>query len=330
MMGHYVASLGAIDHYRRLLQAGPLTEAQGIPPATGVLVIDKPLGRTSFDVVARVRRVCGQKRVGHAGTLDPLATGVLPICLGSATRLVEYLADAGKEYRARLHLGAVSATYDGEGPVTPQVTDPALLPATGTILAALAVFRGPQQQVPPMHSAVQQGGKRLYELARSGVEVERRPRAVTIYRLELVAYTPPELVLDVACSKGTYIRSLAHDLGTALGCGAYLEGLVRTRHGPFGMADAVTLDQLEHAVAAGRLHEVLRPPDVLVADWPRVAVAADAARWLAQGQALDYPPPAGNAPRRLRVYGPDGAFLALVLWDEDKARWHPAKVFSGV
>jgi tRNA pseudouridine55 synthase len=307
-----------------------LTEAQGTQPVTGVLVIDKPLGRTSFDVVARVRRLCGQKRVGHAGTLDPLATGVLPICLGPATRLVEYLADAGKEYRARVYLGAISPTYDGEGPVTPQIADPALLPVTDTVLAALAAFRGPQQQLPPMHSAVQQGGKRLYELARSGIEVERRPRAVTIYRLELVAYTPPQLVLDVACSKGTYIRSLAHDLGAALGCGAYLAGLVRTRHGPFGLADAITLDGLEQAVAAGRLHEVLRPADVLVADWLRVDVAADAARRLAQGQPLDYPPPAGNAPRRLRVYGPDGTFLALVLWEEEKAHWHPAKVFSGV
>ncbi|MDQ6747523.1 MAG: tRNA pseudouridine(55) synthase TruB [Candidatus Dormibacteraeota bacterium] len=289
-----------------------------------MLIIDKPFGITSFDVVARVRRLCRERRVGHAGTLDPLATGVLPVCIGSATRLIEYLADAHKEYRATVHLGAVSPTYDAEGPITQQA-GPGEVPEAAALEAALVGFRGPQQQLPPIYSAVQQGGKRLYELARRGVEVERTPRPVTIYRLELLEYAPPSLSLLVECSKGTYIRSLAHDLGEALGCGAYLSGLVRTRHGPFRIEDAMSLADLE---VAGDCDRALLPADTLVADWPRLDVDADAARRLAQGQPLAHPPPASGDPPRLRVYGPGGIFLALVYWEDQKARWHPTKVFA--
>jgi tRNA pseudouridine55 synthase len=300
---------------------------------SGVLVIDKPRGWTSFQVVARVRRLAGEKRVGHAGTLDPLATGVLPVCLGTATRLVEYLADATKEYRASVHLGATSPTYDAEGPIQ-QVVPVDQLPDTATVAGALAQFRGPQQQLPPMHSAVQQGGKRLYDLARQGIEVERQPRPVTIYRLELLAYTAPVLELLVECSKGTYIRSLAHDLGETLGCGAYLAGLVRTRHGPFRLADAVTMTDLEAGATAGRLTEILRPADVLLAKWPRVDLDAEAARRVGQGQPLAYPAPAtgpateADTPPHLRAYSPDGTFLAVVEWDAAKRRWQPIKVFG--
>jgi len=294
---------------------------------SGALVIDKPLGLTSFDVVARVRRFYGEKRVGHAGTLDPLATGVLPLCLGPATRLIEFLADAGKEYEAEIRLGATSATYDGEGPVQVRIANPADLPDRGAVAAALEPFRGPLQQLPPMHSAVQQGGKRLYELARQGMEVERAPRAVVIYRLDLLAYEAPLLRLRVECSKGTYVRSLAHDLGAALGCGAYLAGLRRTRHGPFRLADAVTLDALADAAAAGRLGDLLLPADTLVADWPRIDVDEAGALRVAQGRPLAQPPPAPDEPRRLRVYGPPGRLLALAYWDTEQALWHPAKVF---
>ncbi|HUS17842.1 MAG TPA: tRNA pseudouridine(55) synthase TruB [Chloroflexia bacterium] len=299
------------------------------PALSGILIIDKPAGCTSFDVVARVRRICGVKRVGHAGTLDPLATGVLPICVGPATRLIEFLGDATKEYLATVHLGATSPTYDAEGPVTVQVADPAFLPPQDALEAALAGFRGPQEQLPPMHSAVQQGGKRLYELARAGLEVERQPRAIVIHELELCGYARPLAELRVACSKGTYIRTLAHDLGVALGCGAYLAGLVRTRHGPFRLADAITLDALAAAAAAGTLATLLRPADSLVQDWPRVDLDAAEARRVQQGQALDYAPPAPGDPLRLRVYGPDGALLALVYWEAEPGRWHPAKVFAG-
>jgi tRNA pseudouridine55 synthase len=304
-----------------------VSEAESGAARSGVLVIDKPLRLTSFDVVARVRRIYGEKRVGHAGTLDPLATGVLPVCLGPATRLIEFLADAGKEYEAEIRLGATSATYDGEGPVQIQVADPAGLPDRDTVVAALEPFRGPQQQLPPMHSAVQQGGKRLYELARQGVEVERAPRAVIIYRLDLLEYVAPLLRVRLECSKGTYVRSLAHDLGAALGCGAYLAGLRRTRHGPFRLADAVTLDALADAGAAGRLGALLLPADTLVAGWPRIDVDEAGALRVAQGRPLAQPPPAPDAPQRLRVYGPAGRLLALAYWDAAQALWHPAKVF---
>jgi len=308
----------------------PLFVGEGVGGvrAAGVLVIDKPLGLTSFDVVARVRRICGLKTVGHAGTLDPLATGVLPVCLGSATRLIEFLADASKAYRAVVRLGATSVTYDGEGPITTTVADPALLPDQAALAAALVAFRGAQTQLPPMHSAVQQGGKRLYELARAGIEVERIPRPITIYALDLLDYRPPDLTLHVECSKGTYIRSLAHDLGAALGGGAYLAGLIRTRHGPFVLAEAISLDDLAAAQREGRLDEVLHPPDLLVQSWPRLDLNATAARHLAQGKPLVHPPPVGaTAALRLRAYGPDGRFLAVVYWDAAKAIWHPAKVF---
>ena len=294
----------------------------------GVLIVDKPRGLTSFDVVARVRRLAGEKRVGHAGTLDPLATGVLPICLGAATRLVDLLEDATKEYQATVYLGATSPTYDAEGPIT--AVPGARLPDEAALTAALAGFRGAQQQLPPMYSAVQQDGRRLYDLARQGIEVERRPRAVTIHQLELLAYTPPTAQLQVACSKGTYIRSLAHDLGAALGCGAYLSGLVRTRHGPFRLAGAVDLPALEAAAAAGTLAAHIQPPGVLLGDWPRVDLDADAARHILQGRPLVHPPPqAAHAPPRLGAYGPDGRFLALVTWDESKGHWQPVKVFPG-
>jgi tRNA pseudouridine55 synthase len=292
----------------------------------GFLIIDKPLTWTSFDVVARVRRLVGERRIGHAGTLDPLATGVLPLALGRATRFVEYLSDASKAYDAVVHLGVSTTTYDREGEVT-HTADPAQIPNIGPVEAALAGFRGPQEQLPPMHSAVKQDGKRLYELARAGQEVERRPRPITIYRLDMIEYTPPRLRLAVECSKGTYIRTLAHDLGAALGCGAHLAALVRTRHGPFALAEAVTLETLEAAVAAGTWTQHLQPVDTALAHLPSFTLDADEARRVRQGQGLDRPAPAG-APALARLYGPDGHLLALAAWQPATARWQPAKVLA--
>ncbi len=296
-------------------------------PTTGILVVDKPLGWTSFQVVARVRRLSGEKRVGHAGTLDPLATGVLPLALGRATRLIEYLGDATKAYRAEVTLGAVSATYDGEGPITPSTAAP--LPDGAALDAALAGFRGAQQQLPPMHSAVQQGGRRLYDLARQGIEVERTPRAIVIHGLDLVDYVPPVATLDVECSKGTYIRSLAHDLGQTLGCGAYLSALTRTRHGPFRLTDAHTMEAVEAAAAADGLAGLLLPPDTILAAWPRIDVDAETAARVLQGRAVVASGPAPGAAAQARVYGPAGAFLAVATWNAAEAAWRPVKVLAG-
>ncbi len=290
----------------------------------GFLIIDKPLTWTSFDVVARTRRLTGERRIGHAGTLDPLATGVLPLALGTATRFVEYLSDAGKTYDATVHLGVSTTTYDREGAVTETASGP--LPDMAAVEAALTPFRGPQLQLPPMHSAVKQDGKRLYELARSGQEVERRPRPITIYRLDLVEYAPPLVRLVVECSKGTYIRTLAYDLGVTLGCGAHLAALVRTQHGLFALADALSLEALEAGVADGTWPRWLRPADRVLGHLTAFMLTADEARRARQGQGLLRPAPAADASPLARLYGPEGAFLALATWQPQGAQWHPTKV----
>jgi tRNA pseudouridine55 synthase len=292
----------------------------------GVFIIDKSSGMTSHDVVARVRRIIGQKRVGHAGTLDPMATGVLPVVVGRATRLVEYLAEADKAYRAVLVLGATSDTYDREGSVLP--VPGASLPEREAIEQALAGFRGEIEQVPPMHSALKVGGKRLYELAREGKEVERAARRVEISRLEIEAYKPPLLQLFVECSKGTYVRSLAHDLGAALGTGAYLDGLVRTRVGAFSLDEAITLEGLEGAFEQETWQESLRPPESILAGWPLYHVDSEKARAIAQGKAVALEEGERGTERMAAVKGPTGDLLAVVEWNGVTGLWQPRKVFG--
>jgi tRNA pseudouridine55 synthase len=292
----------------------------------GIFNIDKPEGMTSHDVVARVRRISGRRRAGHAGTLDPFATGVLPVVVGRATRLVEYLSDADKEYRAVVALGAVSDTYDREGTITPD-TD-AVMPALEEVEAALSRFRGEIEQVPPMHSAIKVGGKKLYELARQGVEVERQPRRVTISRVEVEWYRPPMLGIYVRVSKGTYIRSLAHDLGQALGVGAYLESLVRTRHGPFTIEQATTLEGLEEAFKQGTWRESLFPPEFILEGWPMHTATPEEEADLRQGRPLRAPDPVSRADRRMMAIKTGaGDILAIAEWDGDRRLWQPKKVF---
>lgn len=215
----------------------------------GLLIIDKELGLTSNDVVRKVRRLLGQRRVGHCGTLDPLATGVLPVAVGRATRLVEFLMEGEKTYRATLKLGEITATQDAEGEVIERrdwssVTESA-------IRAVAATLVGPLAQIPPMYSALKRDGVPLYKLARQGVEVVRAARAITIFRLDVLAIDLPFVTIEVACSKGTYIRTLAHDLGQLLGCGAHLTALRRTRNGRFGEGESITLTALEERIKAG-------------------------------------------------------------------------------
>lgn len=215
----------------------------------GVLIIDKELGLTSNDVVRKVRRLLGLRRVGHCGTLDPLATGVLPVAVGRGTRLVEFLMEGEKTYRATLKLGESTATQDAEGDVLERrdwsgITEPA-------IVAVAATLVGPIAQIPPMYSALKRDGVPLYKLARQGVEVVREARAVTIFRLDVLAIDLPFVTIEVDCSKGTYIRTLAHDLGQLLGCGGHLTALRRTRNGRFGEAESITLTALEARIKAG-------------------------------------------------------------------------------
>ncbi|HID89148.1 MAG TPA: tRNA pseudouridine(55) synthase TruB [Anaerolineae bacterium] len=285
----------------------------------GILNLNKPPGMTSHDVVDRVRAVARQRRVGHAGTLDPLATGVLLVCLGRATRLAEYLMASPKTYRAHIRLGVTTDTYDAEGRIVEErpvrVTRP-------EVEAALERFRGRILQIPPMFSAVKRKGQPLYQLARQGITVERKPRPVEIHELRLTAWEPPDLTLEVTCSPGTYIRSLAHDLGRTLGCGAHLAGLVRLASGDFRLEDAVPLEEL----TPERLPEVLLPPDVALRRYPAFHLDERAARAVRSGRAIAGPPPKGKP--LARAYGPDGSFLAVLEYRPNRQVWHPRKVFA--
>ncbi|HEY7416989.1 MAG TPA: tRNA pseudouridine(55) synthase TruB, partial [Ktedonobacteraceae bacterium] len=224
----------------------------------GIFNINKPCGMTSHDVVARIRRLLKQKRVGHAGTLDPAASGVLPICVGQATRLAEYLSESGKTYRAEITFGIVTDTYDSEGTVLHTQDVQGLTLAQ--IEQGLSSFLGPQMQLPPRYSAIKLQGQPAYKRMRAGEEVVLTPRLVEIYQLQILDWQSPCLTLLVACSKGTYIRSLAYDIGEQLGCGAYLSALLRTRSGPFDLTTSVTLEQLGTAIEQNDLSSCLLPP----------------------------------------------------------------------
>ncbi len=287
---------------------------------SGILLLDKPSGPTSHDMVIALRRGAGQKQVGHAGTLDPLATGLLVICLGAATRLSDYMRGKDKRYRARARLGQSTNTYDADGEIT-ATSD--TLPDRAAVEEALVKFRGPIQQQPPAFSAIKRAGKKAYELARAGEVVELEARPVEIYALELLEWQPPEFTLDVLCSAGTYIRSLAHDLGQALGCGAHLTALRRTASGNFLLNEAVTLDDLQKAFVAGDWRRYVRRADEAVADWPEVGLTAEAAARIQHGQPI---PLEEYADDYARAYNPAGEFIALLRADPRAGVWRPSKV----
>jgi tRNA pseudouridine55 synthase len=294
----------------------------------GILNIDKPAGKTSYGVVAMVKRLSGERRVGHAGTLDPAATGVLPVCLGQATRVVEFLVPATKTYRAEIELGIATDTFDASGTVTLRV-DPSSVDLN-KFQSALASFRGPIQQTPPMYSALKHRGQPLYKLARAGINVERRSRTVTVHRLELVSWQPPVVALEIECSKGTYVRSLAHDLGQALGCGAHLKGLVRTRCGIFGIEDAVSLARLEEVFRRGDWQRFLYPVDSVLQDFDAVVVDDAAVLVIKNGQpiAIEDSHAVDTDKIYRRAYSRDGSFLGLLRYVPDKGLWQPKKVFG--
>ncbi|HEY7834342.1 MAG TPA: tRNA pseudouridine(55) synthase TruB [Ktedonobacterales bacterium] len=258
----------------------------------GIFNLDKSAGMTSHDVVARVRRLTHQRRVGHAGTLDPAATGVLPVCVGQATRVAEYLSERGKAYRATIRFGAVTDTYDAEGQVVR--TAPVAL-TEAEVAAVLPGFLGPQLQVPPIYSALKRDGRPLYELARAGEAVTVAPRPIVIESLTIVTWASPDLVLDVDCGKGTYIRSLAYDLGERLGPGAHLAALVRTRSGPFSLNDSITLEELELVLVDGTWPDHLYAPDEALLDRDAAILGPASETRLRNGQVLrdlsPQPPP---------------------------------------
>ncbi len=285
----------------------------------GFLNIDKPAGMTSHDVVARLRRELRLRKLGHAGTLDPMATGVLVLCVGPATRLSEYAMRGVKRYRAGILAGVSTDSYDAEGRVTEERDASALTRAN--VEAALAQFRGDIEQLPPMFSAVKQGGRKLYELARGGQTVERRPRQVCVQELRLVDWSPPQFTLELACSAGTYVRSLAHDLGEALGTGAHLTALTRTVSGSFRLEDSRTPEQV---LAAPEWQRLLVSPGDALPKLPPVQPDATVCAQLLQGRAI--PCSASDPDVTLaQAQGPDGSLLAIV--ERDGALWRPRKVF---
>ncbi len=269
---------------------------------SGILLVDKPAGWTSHDVVGRLRRMTGQRRIGHSGTLDPMATGLLVVFLGRATRAVEFAEGHDKAYTALLRPGVVTDTLDTTGAVL--ATSPER-PTLSELEAALGAFRGEIEQLPPMYSALKYNGKKLYEIARAGGEVERKPRPVTIYRLECTGERDGDFVLEVECSKGTYIRTLCDDIGRALGCGACMSGLRRTRAGGFDVRDALTIEEMERRGA----ENCLLPVDALFEGRP-VVLLKDARAEKALRNGMDVRFDADFA-GECRVYAESGEFLAL-------------------
>ena len=301
------------------------------PGMHGVLVVAKPTGPTSHDVVALVRRLASTRRIGHGGTLDPFASGVLPLFLGGATRLVEYHLADDKAYRATVCFGATSTTDDLDGELTP-IEAPA--PSQATVLEALAGFLGPQLQQPPVYSAVQVGGRRAYAMARAGEAVDLPSRSVDIRALDMLEWdaTDPErpiAIVDVQCSAGTYVRALARDLGARLGCGAYLGALVRTASGPFVLGDARSLDEIRDAAAKdgpGGVKALLLPSDTGLDALPAVALTEPEIADALQGRFVR---PAGGmlgAPEEARLRLVDAAGLIVGMGRRDGNRIAPTKM----
>ena len=308
----------------------------------GILNINKATDMTSHDVVAKIRRLLKEKRVGHAGTLDPLASGVLPICVGQATRVAEYLSESGKAYLATIVFGAVTDTYDAEGTIirTSSTADLTLK----RIEEALQHFVGPQMQVPPRYSAIKLQGQPAYKRVRAGEDITLVPRPIVIHALQVTEWNPPFATLAIECSKGTYIRSLAYDLGEYLGCGASLNALVRTRSGPFLLSESITLEQLNdvlvgetasgdsgnsHTPGLNNLSCFLYAADKALEQYPALTLDTATVERVQHGNAFRYSrdmhmTQAGNI---VRVYRDDGHFVAIAEWDASQEVWQPRKVF---
>ena len=276
----------------------------------GIICIDKPEGMTSFLCVAILRRLLGVKKIGHAGTLDPNATGVLPLLVGRATKTLDRLPIHDKSYTATLRFGAVSDTLDIWGEVT---ETGGTIPTREAVEAALPAFRGRIMQVPPMTSALKKDGVRLYELARQGIEIEREARPVTIYELELLEYDEAagELTIHCTCSKGTYIRTLCDDLGRVLGCGAVMTALRRTAAAGYTLADCVTVDEAKAMAEEGTLSTRILPIETILAAYPAITVSAPQAQRFRNGGALDLVRLKATVDGPVRVYDPDGVCIAL-------------------
>lgn len=300
----------------------------------GILIIDKEPGFTSHDVVAKLRGICGQKKIGHTGTLDPAATGILPVCLGSATKLCDMLTDRKKEYVAELLLGVETDTQDTTGQV---LSRRAVTATEAEVRAACGRFVGDYAQVPPMYSALKVNGRKLYELAREGREVERQPRHVTIHELEILRLELPVVTFRAVCSKGTYIRTLCADIGAALGCGGVMQSLRRTAVGDFRLDAALTLGEVQRRKDRGELAEAILPVDSVFGECPALHAAGAGVRLLDNGNAI----PAElteegrvcEPGRWVRFYRPVEAegstagFAGIYAYDGERRCYKPVKMF---
>ena len=279
-------------------------------PVNGVLLLDKPLGISSNRALQIVKRLFNANKAGHTGSLDPLASGVLPICLGEATKFSSWLLDADKRYQTVCKLGELTTTGDAEGEVIETLDVPDL--DQDAILATLGRFKGEIKQVPPMYSALKHNGQPLYKLARQGLEIERKSRQVTIYDIDLLARSDNTLTLDVRCSKGTYIRTLAEDIGKSLGCGAHITMLRRTEAARFGIDQCYTLEALEACLeqsGTGALDDLLLPTDCMLSDWPLVTLEDQATKYVLQGRTIKHIPVEDTG--WVRIRGSSGQFIGI-------------------
>lgn len=304
----------------------------------GILNIYKEKGYTSHDVVAKLRRIVGQKKIGHTGTLDPDAVGVLPVCLGKATKVCDMLTDKDKTYEAVLLLGLITDTQDGSGRILEKSDTQGLIEQE--VREAVCSFVGAYDQIPPMYSALKVNGKKLYELARDGQEVERKPRKVMIYQIRILKIELPRVHMEVTCSKGTYIRTLCHDIGQRLGCGGIMESLVRTRVERFDIADSIRLDEAEALMQAGRLAGHMVSVDDMFEGYAKLYLKPEAAKAVRNGNVFspgdilwvgfETERALGSAyedRERVRVYDEERKFIAVYEYREEKKYFHIVRMF---
>lgn len=293
----------------------------------GIINVYKEKGFTSHDVVAKLRGIVGQKKIGHTGTLDPDATGVLPVCLGKATKLCDLLTDKNKTYEAVLLLGKTTDTQDITGEVLEEKSTEAL--TEEKVREAIEGFIGDYEQIPPMYSSLKVNGKKLYELAREGKVIERKARPVKILDIQILEIDLPKVRMEVSCSKGTYIRTLCHDIGEKLGCGGCMESLIRTRVSTFRIEDAKTLDEIETLKQEGKLAELLVPIDAMFPFYPKITVKDDWKAFAKNGNPLDLKmlkeACGQDEETQVRLYDESGKFIAIYQWKEKK--YHIVKMF---
>ncbi|MDE7445709.1 MAG: tRNA pseudouridine(55) synthase TruB [Lachnospiraceae bacterium] len=295
----------------------------------GIINVYKEAGYTSHDVVARLRGICGQKKIGHTGTLDPDAVGVLPVCLGNGTRLCDMLTDRRKEYVATLRLGMMTDTQDISGKI---LEEREVLVSPPEVRKVILSFLGDSMQIPPMYSALKVNGKKLYELAREGKEVERAARPITVYGIEVLQEEHPEYVFKVECSKGTYIRTLCHDIGEQLGCGAVMTKLIRSRVGEFEIEKAHTLDELQSLADQGILSRAIVPVEMMFEDYPALVVKESSHKVIQNGNQLKKEDFLENTEeiadgKEIRVYSHQNIFFGIYRYEKRRKLFSPVKMF---